>query len=105
MTIGLYSYLRFTNFEDKTWFENTLVRVLEQQLGEDVASLLMQEPYFVDFLRDAPEPTGEEADDADFEAPKVRTTALNNSFSSLNLQRRPSLGKGREEGENEWVWP
>ena len=29
------------------------------------------EPYFVDFLRDAPEPTGEEGEDADLEAPKI----------------------------------
>ncbi len=29
------------------------------------------EPYFVDFLREAPEPTVEEGADADLEAPKV----------------------------------
>ena len=29
------------------------------------------EPYFVDFLRDAPEPTGDEPDDADLDAPKI----------------------------------
>ena len=32
---------------------------------------LPQEPYFVDFLREAPEPTGEEPEDADLEAPKI----------------------------------
>lgn len=35
------------------------------------AQLTSPEPYFVDFLRDPPEPTGEEADDADLEAPKI----------------------------------
>ena len=29
------------------------------------------EPYFVDFLREAPEPTGDEPEDDDLEAPKV----------------------------------
>ena len=29
------------------------------------------EPYFVDFMRDPPEPTGDEPEDADLEAPKV----------------------------------
>ena len=32
---------------------------------------LPQEHYFVDFLREAPEPTGEEPEDADLEAPKI----------------------------------
>ena len=62
---------RFTNFEDKTWFESTLTNVLKQQVGEEIVSLVPAEPYFVDFLRDAPEPTGEEVDDSDFDAPKV----------------------------------
>ena len=34
-------------------------------------SLFPTDPYFVDFLRDAPEPTGDEPDDADLEAPKI----------------------------------
>ena len=34
-------------------------------------ALACPEPYFVDFLREAPEPTGEEPDDAELEAPKV----------------------------------
>ena len=37
----------------------------------DHASLVPEEPYFVDFLRDAPEATGEEGDDADLDAPKI----------------------------------
>ena len=38
----------------------------ELEVGE-----LQLEPYFVDFLQEAPEPTGEEPEDADMEAPKV----------------------------------
>ena len=40
----------------------------DQLKGEVMAS---PEPYFVDFLREAPEPTGDEPEDADMEAPKV----------------------------------
>lgn len=32
---------------------------------------ITKESYFVDFLRDAPEATGDEPDDADLEAPKI----------------------------------
>lgn len=38
----------------------------ELEVGE-----LQLEPYFVDFLQEAPEPTGEEPEDADMEAPKI----------------------------------
>ena len=62
---------RFTTPEDKAWFDKAIVRVVTENLGDDVASQLADEPYFVDFLRDPPEPTGEEADDADLEAPKI----------------------------------
>ena len=40
-------------------------------IDETLVSQCHAEPYFVDFLRDAPEPTGEEADDAALEAPKI----------------------------------
>ena len=42
-----------------------------QHIGEEYVDQLDAEPYFVDFMRDAPEPTGEEGDDADLDAPKV----------------------------------
>ena len=45
--------------------------MVKQQIGEEYFPKLAEEPYFVDFLRDAPEPTGEEDEDADFEAPKI----------------------------------
>lgn len=39
-------------------------------MGTDV-SVPQTEPYFVDFLRDVPEPTGDEPEDFVFEAPKI----------------------------------
>ena len=62
---------RFTNFEDKHWFDACIKRVTSQHIGEEYVDQLDAEPYFVDFMRDAPEPTGEEGDDADLDAPKV----------------------------------
>ena len=43
-------------------------KLAAEELG---TSESLGEPYFVDFMRDAPEPTGDEPDDADLEAPKV----------------------------------
>ena len=48
---------RFTNLEDKAWFDNNLNQTLHQALG-DVE--IHDEPFIVDFMREAPEPTGEE---------------------------------------------
>ena len=44
----------------------------EKVLLEEIENVEIPEsPFFVDFLRDAPEPTGEEADDPDLDAPKI----------------------------------
>jgi len=60
---------RFTCLEDKEWFENNINTLLGEVLGDSVE--IHPEPIFVDFMREAPEPTGEEDEDADLEAPKV----------------------------------
>ena len=49
---------RFTMIEDKEWFNKMLKGVVEEDCGAALASVLEDEPYFVDFLRDAPEITG-----------------------------------------------
>lgn len=36
-----------------------------------MTSYILPEPYFVDFLREMPEPTGDEPEDALFEVPKL----------------------------------
>ena len=51
-----------------SWFLRAVERVVKEEL--EVGELQL-EPYFVDFLQEAPEPTGEEPEDADMEAPKV----------------------------------
>jgi len=61
---------RFTNEEDINWFENAVCRVVREKVDENY-SVEDTEPYFADFFRDPPEPTGEEEGDVELEAPKV----------------------------------
>lgn len=42
---------RFTNEVDRHWYEKCLNKTLLDCLGEEAAEELMDEPYFVDFLR------------------------------------------------------
>ncbi|KAI8118220.1 axonemal, Dynein heavy chain 5 [Lucilia cuprina] len=62
---------RFTNFPDKEWFSSELSCLVRSELGENHVQMILPNPVFVDFMRDAPEPTGEEGEDADMELPKV----------------------------------
>uniref|UniRef100_A0A8C5TYT3 Dynein axonemal heavy chain 8 n=1 Tax=Malurus cyaneus samueli TaxID=2593467 RepID=A0A8C5TYT3_9PASS len=62
---------RFNTPEDSAWFEVTIDKTIEEYVDADLSEVLQAEPYFVDFLREEPEPTGEEAEDMDLEAPKV----------------------------------
>ena len=62
---------RFTSENDKKWFEYTIIKTLLDELGEEIALEAKDSKYFVDFMRDAPEPTGEEGGDADLESPKI----------------------------------
>ncbi len=49
---------RFISLADKEWFEKAMKLIAEEDLGHELSSLIDREPYFVDFLRDAPEATG-----------------------------------------------
>ncbi|XP_042912946.2 dynein axonemal heavy chain 5-like, partial [Parasteatoda tepidariorum] len=51
---------RFTNEEDKNWFLNKMSQVVKTELGEEFLEILPEEPYFVNFLRDPPEPETDE---------------------------------------------
>lgn len=41
---------RFTNHEDKAWFDKAIKLTLEDQM-EEAAQIVDDEPFFVDFLR------------------------------------------------------
>ncbi|EUB62286.1 Dynein heavy chain 5, axonemal [Echinococcus granulosus] len=62
---------RFIDPADLIWFDRNFNRTLEDMMGEEVASSAQDEVFFVDFMRDPPEATGEEGEDFDFSAPKV----------------------------------
>ncbi|XP_030831333.1 dynein heavy chain 5, axonemal isoform X2 [Strongylocentrotus purpuratus] len=62
---------RFTNPQDCEWFSKTITRVVQEELGDVMATVCHENRYFVDFLRDAPEATGDEPEDADFDMPKI----------------------------------
>ena len=62
---------RFVADTDKEWFNTELCRVIEDNFGPDEVPIVKENRYFVDFMRDAPEPTGEEDGEGENELPKV----------------------------------
>ncbi|XP_076449104.1 dynein axonemal heavy chain 5-like [Babylonia areolata] len=77
---------RFVSFDDLNWFLKTMNRVVAEELGDNYAEMTKSFHYFVDFLRDPPEPTGDEEEDAnmDFEAPKIYEPVA--SFDALKAR-------------------
>ncbi|KAF5899802.1 dynein heavy chain 5, axonemal, partial [Clarias magur] len=74
---------RFTSPDDVAWFDQTVAELAQQELGIDARTAVEtgEDAYFVDFLRDAPEATGEEPDETNFDMPKVYEPIA--SFSGL----------------------
>ncbi|XP_057658943.1 dynein axonemal heavy chain 5 [Diorhabda carinulata] len=70
---------RFTIQEDKNWFDKELLNLVRDHLGDEFKIKTEPSPVFVDFMRDAPEPTGEEGEDADMELPKVYEPVINSN--------------------------
>ncbi|KAG8237936.1 hypothetical protein J437_LFUL017486 [Ladona fulva] len=67
---------RFTSIDDKEWFNKELLSTITDVLGPTYCKMAELGCVFVDFMRDAPEPTGEEGEDADMELPKVYEPVL-----------------------------
>ena len=42
---------RFTNQQDKDWFEKSLVKLVGEELDDERYEHVQETPYFVDFLR------------------------------------------------------
>ncbi|XP_069898297.1 dynein axonemal heavy chain 5 [Dipodomys merriami] len=64
---------RFTVSADVAWFDKALANLVEEEFGEE-KKLVVDcgiDSYFVDFLRDAPEATGETPEETDAEMPKI----------------------------------
>ncbi|XP_051153326.1 dynein axonemal heavy chain 8 isoform X1 [Leptopilina boulardi] len=62
---------RFIDEIDKLWFQETLQKTAEECLNIDFRYYSSDETYFVNFLRDPPEPTGDEPEDFVLVAPKI----------------------------------
>ncbi|KAM6127972.1 dynein axonemal heavy chain 8 [Pterocles gutturalis] len=77
---------RFITAEDTAWFEKTITKAIEEYVDKGLTEALQAEPYFVDFLRDAPEPTGDEPEDFDFVPPKVYEEIPSFEFLCEKLQ-------------------
>ncbi|KAJ8010647.1 hypothetical protein DPEC_G00077260 [Dallia pectoralis] len=82
---------RFVDHKDRQSFETMLEKVTEEEHGADMTRHPKWESYFVDFLRDAPETTGDEPEDVELEAPKVYEPipsfqALSERLATFQLQ-------------------
>lgn len=62
---------RFTTKHDTDWFLNNLRDQTQEELGDEFVHFSEEETYFVDFLREPPEPTGEEPEGFSFDPPKI----------------------------------
>lgn len=68
--MGLFDS-RFTTYDDKNWFEANFWKTATVELPAYVNDFPTEEVYFVNFLREPADPTGEEEEDFSTEAPKV----------------------------------
>ncbi|KAB0406517.1 hypothetical protein E2I00_002289, partial [Balaenoptera physalus] len=77
---------RFITPDDEQWFNAHLIRAVEENVSPDVGSYILPEPYFVDFLCEIPEPTGDEPEDTVFEVPRIYELVPSFEFLSEKLQ-------------------
>ncbi|XP_068255611.1 dynein axonemal heavy chain 8 [Nyctibius grandis] len=77
---------RFITPEDTAWFDKTITKAMEEYVDKGLTEVLQAEPYFVDFLREMPEPTGDEPEGFVFEPPKVYEEIPSFEFLCEKLQ-------------------
>uniref|UniRef100_A0A8C0FTI7 Dynein axonemal heavy chain 5 n=1 Tax=Bubo bubo TaxID=30461 RepID=A0A8C0FTI7_BUBBB len=63
---------RFTTSEDVNWFDAAVAKLIEEEFDETKALLDPEtDAFFVDFLRDAPQRTGEKTEEVNLDIPKI----------------------------------
>lgn len=62
---------RFTTFDDKDWFVANFWKTAAQEMPDIVPEFPDHETFFVNFLREPVDPTGDEDEDFSTEAPKI----------------------------------
>ena len=72
---------RFVNDSDKEWFVTAVEDLVSDHFDKCFTKITKSMVYFVDFMRDAPEPTGEEDGEGENELPKVYEPVI--SFKTL----------------------
>ncbi|PAA70380.1 hypothetical protein BOX15_Mlig025839g1 [Macrostomum lignano] len=77
---------RFTSLDEAAWFESTIHRVVKENLNEVHVPVVQQTVFFANFLRDLPEATSEESDEAVLEVPRVYEPIPTLQFLSERLQ-------------------
>uniref|UniRef100_A0A8B9MIB1 AAA+ ATPase domain-containing protein n=1 Tax=Accipiter nisus TaxID=211598 RepID=A0A8B9MIB1_9AVES len=77
---------RFITPEDTAWFDKTITKAIEEYVDTDLTEVLQAEPYFADFLREMPEPTGDEPEDFVFQPPKIYEAIPSFEFLCEKLQ-------------------
>ncbi|XP_068084800.1 dynein axonemal heavy chain 8 [Anabrus simplex] len=76
---------RFVNAADRKWFDENMKKCAETNLEDDYKYYYADEVYFVDFLREPPEATGEEDEDISLEPPKIYEEIPSYEFVSEKL--------------------
>ncbi|KPI94919.1 Dynein heavy chain 8, axonemal [Papilio xuthus] len=61
----------FTTFDDKDWFVENFWKIAAHELPDVINDFPTEETYFVNFLREPVDPTGDEDEDFSTEAPKI----------------------------------
>ncbi|XP_009946326.1 PREDICTED: dynein heavy chain 5, axonemal-like, partial [Leptosomus discolor] len=86
---------RFTTAEDVNWFDAAVAKLIEEEFEETKALLDPEiDAFFVDFLRDAPERTGEKAEEVNLDIPKIYEPIY--SFDQLRNRLNRFLQKYNE---------
>ncbi|KAM6355884.1 LOW QUALITY PROTEIN: dynein axonemal heavy chain 8 [Podargus strigoides] len=76
----------FITSEGTAWFDKIISKAIEEYVDTSFTEILQGELYFVDFLREAPEPTGDEPEDFVFEPPKIYEEIPSFEFLCEKLQ-------------------
>lgn len=84
---------RFVNENDRKWFLNLMVAQVEEEFPEYLEHYPEKETFWVDFLREPPEATGDEPDDFCFDAPKIYEEVPTKEFLKSKLFSRINLKK------------
>ncbi|XP_056424627.1 dynein axonemal heavy chain 8 isoform X2 [Hyla sarda] len=75
---------RFVCCEDHDWFDKSLAQVIAENVDVQFVSEVQNDFHFVDFLREEPEPVGEELEELVLKSPKLYQMVL--SFDVLSEQ-------------------